>query len=53
MPERIDADDTPWGRKVRSAVLLAVLVSILGAAAAVIIGVLAVALTSLVDQALG
>jgi hypothetical protein len=51
--EPIEDDDTPWGRKVQSAALLALLVSVLGIAAAAIAGVLLVALASFVDQALG
>jgi len=51
--EVIDQDTTTWGRRVRSAVLLAVLVAVLGAVAAATFGVLAVGLTSLVDQSLG
>jgi hypothetical protein len=51
--ERIDQHDIPWGRRLRSAVLLVLLVGGLGAVAAATIGVLAVALTSLVDHTLG
>ena len=51
--ERMERDDTAWGQRVRSAVLLAALVAVLGAASAAVVGVLAVALTSFVDQALG
>lgn len=53
MAELIDQEDTTWARRARSAALLAVLVCVLGALAAATFGVLAVALTSLVDQALG
>ena len=53
MAELIDQDNTTWGRRLRSAVLLAVLVAVLGAVAAATFGVLAVGLTSLVDQSLG
>lgn len=53
MAELIDQDDTTWGRRARSAVLLALLVCVLGALAAATFGVLAVGLTSLVDRALG
>jgi hypothetical protein len=49
----MERDDTAWGQRVRSAVLLAALVAVLGAASAAVVGVLAVALTSFVDQALG
>jgi hypothetical protein len=51
--ELIDQDNTTWVRRVRSAVLLTLLVALLGAVAAATFGVLAVGLTSLIDQALG
>ena len=51
--ERMERDDTTWDRRVRSAVLLGGLVTVLGVLAAATLAVLAVALTSLVDQALG
>lgn len=53
MAERIDQHDIPWTRRLRSAVLLVLLVVGLGTVAAATLGVLAVALTSLVDHALG
>jgi hypothetical protein len=51
--ERIEEDETSRRRKVQSVALLALLVAVLGAVAAAIVGVLLVALTSFVDQALG
>lgn len=53
MAEPIEHDDTTWMRRVRSAVLLAALVGVLGVLAAATAGLLVIALTSLVDQALG
>jgi ABC-type amino acid transport system permease subunit len=51
--EVIEQDDTTWARRLRSAVLLTLLVAILGAVTAATLGVLVVGLTSLIDQALG
>lgn len=53
MAERIDKHDIPRGRRLRSAVLLVLLVWGVGVVAAAVLGVLAVAVTSLVDHALG
>ena len=46
------AERTTWGRRVRSTVLLVVLVLLLGALAAGVIGVLVVGLASVIDHAL-
>ena len=46
------AEPTTWGRRVRSTVLLVVLVLVLGALAAGVIGVVVVGLASLIDHAL-
>jgi hypothetical protein len=51
--ENTEYERTTWPRRVRSAVLLAVFVGVLGAAAAGILGVLIVAGTSFIDHALG
>lgn len=51
--ESSERADTSALQRVRSAALLVLMVILLGALAAGIIGVLAVALTSLVDNALG
>lgn len=53
MAERIHQHDIPLARRLRSAVLLVLLVAGLGAVVAATLGVLAVALTTLVDHALG
>lgn len=53
MAEPIEYEATGWLRRTRSALLLVVLVVVLGAVAAGVLGVLVVALTSLVDHALG
>lgn len=50
--ETIEQDGTSWARRVRAAVLLVLFVVALGVAAAATLGVTAVALTSLIDQAL-
>lgn len=52
MAETIEEQLT-WPRRVRSFVLLLAMVAALGVAAAGLIGVLIVAGTSLIDQALG
>lgn len=52
MAERIDQHDIPLARRLRSAVLLVLLVTGLGAVVAATLGVLVVALTTLVDHAL-
>jgi hypothetical protein len=46
------AERTSWGRRVRSTVLLVVLVLVLGALAAGVIGVVVVGLASVIDHAL-
>lgn len=51
--ESIEHEGTSWARRVRSAVLLVLLVVTLGVVAAATLGVGAVALTALLDQALG
>lgn len=51
--ESSEYDGTTWLRRVRSAILLAVLVVVLGTIAAGILGVVIVAGTSLIDHALG
>lgn len=51
--EMIEQDQTTWLQRLRSAVLLIVLVCVLGALTAGILGVLIVVGTSLFDQALG
>jgi hypothetical protein len=50
--ERIDQHDIPLARRLRSAVLLVLLVTGLGAVVAATLGVVVVALTTLVDHAL-
>ena len=49
----VERDHRPWWLRLRSAFLLAVFLVVLGLAAAVLFGVLALALTSILDQALG
>lgn len=51
--ETVEYESTPWSRRVRAVVLLLLLIAVLGAVAAVIVGVSSVALTTLVDHALG
>lgn len=51
--EPMEQDETSWVRRVRSAVLLAALIGVLGVITAATLGVLVVTLTSLIDQALG
>ena len=46
------AERTSWGRRVRSTVLLVLLVLVIGALAAGVIGVVVVGLASVVDHAL-
>lgn len=53
MAESIEHEGTSWAHRVRSAVLLVLLVVTIGLVAAATVGVTAVALTSLLDQALG
>lgn len=53
MAEAIEHEHTTVGRRIRSAVLLLVLIGMLGALTAATLGVLVVTLTSLIDQALG
>jgi hypothetical protein len=52
-PGVVWAERTTWGRRVRSTILLVLLVAVIGAAAAGIIGVVVVGLASLIDHALG
>jgi hypothetical protein len=51
--ESVEYESTPWWRRVRAIGLLLVLIVVLGAVAATIIGVSGVAITTLVDHALG
>lgn len=51
--EPFEQDDTGWFQRVRSSVLLLVLVGVLGVAAAATTGVVVVGLASLLDHALG
>ena len=51
--EVVDQDERPWWVRVRSASLLVLLLVGLGIAAAGVVGVLALALGALLDQALG
>lgn len=51
--ESVEYEGIGWSRRLRSAVLLLLLVGVLGAAAAAVLGVLVVALSSLIDHALG
>ncbi len=53
MAEPIEHDEITWIGRTRAVLLLAALVAALGLLTAVTTGVLLVALTSLVDQALG
>jgi len=53
LAETVDYEGTPWWRRVRAIVLLLLLIVVLGAVAAAVIGVSSVALTTLVDHALG
>lgn len=50
--ESIEYESTPWWRRARAIVLLLVLVGVLGAVTAVVVGAGSVALTTLVDHAL-
>ena len=51
--EVVERDARPWWVRLRSGVLLALLLTALGVAAAAVIGLLAVASAALIDQALG
>jgi len=51
--EAVEYESTPWTHRVRAIVLLLLLIAVLGAVAAAIIGVSSVALTTLIDHALG
>jgi len=51
--EVVEWDRRPWWGRLRSAVLLGVLLAGLGLATAAVIGLLALALAALFDQALG
>ncbi len=53
MAESIEHEGTSWARRVRSAILLVLFVLTLGVVAAATLGVTAVALTSILDKALG
>ena len=49
----VEGDDRPWWRRLRSGALLVGLLIGIGVAAAAVIGVLALALAAVADQALG
>jgi hypothetical protein len=51
--EVVERDARPWWVRLRSGVLLALLLTALGVATAAVIGLLAVASAALIDQALG
>ena len=51
--EVAERDVRPWWVRVRSGVLLALLLAVLGVAAAAVIGLFALAMAALIDQALG
>lgn len=51
--DAVETDYRPWWLRLRSAVLLAVLLALLGLVTAVVIGAAVVVLTTLLDQALG
>jgi len=51
--EVVERDRRPWWLRLRSAFLLALFLLVLGVATAVLLGVLALAVTSILDQALG
>lgn len=51
--ESVEYESTPWWRRVRSIVLLLLLIAVLGAVTAALVGVSGVALTTLVNHALG
>ena len=51
--EPMEQDERPWWHRVRSAVLLVLLLVGLGAATAAVLGVAALAITTLFDRALG
>ena len=49
----VERDDRPWWRRVRSGVLLVLLLGGLGVGVAAVIGALTLATAALIDQALG
>jgi hypothetical protein len=51
--EGAERDVRPWWVRVRSGVLLALLLTTLGVATAAVIGLFALAMAALMDQALG
>ena len=51
--EVAERDVRPWWVRVRSGVLLALLLTVLGVATAAVVGVVALAMAALIDQALG
>ncbi len=51
--EAVDRRDRPWWSRLRSAGLLALLLTALGVGVAAVIGAFALAMTALIDQALG
>lgn len=53
MTEVVERDHRPWWLRLRSAVVLTLLLLALGIATAAVLGVAALALAALVDQALG
>ena len=51
--EVAERDRRPWWVRLRSAVLLVLLLAVLGVATAAVVGLLALAMAALIDQALG
>ncbi len=51
--EVVERDVRPWWVRVRSGLLLALLLTALGVSAAAVIGLFALAMAALIDQALG
>ncbi len=53
MTEVVERDDRPWWLRLRSACMLALFLAALGVAVAAVLGLAALALASVLDQALG
>lgn len=53
MTDVIEQDDRPWWLRLRSACMLALLLGGLGVAVAAVLGLVVLALASVLDQALG
>lgn len=51
--DTVEYESTSWPRRVRAIVLLILLIAVLGMVAAAVVGVSTVALTTLIDHALG